>query len=133
MPNISLIEKKLDLIVGYLSELFPIISLDNATIKNNKEKLRAVERLLQIIVDTAVDINTHIIAEENFESPDTYRGTFIVLGDKNVLPKEFSNKISDSVGLRNAVMHQYEKVDVDRMLNDIRNNIDDYKEYVRMK
>ena len=55
----------------------------------------------------------------------------MILGQKNVLPLPFAEKISDSVGLRNRIVHRYEKMDIDRMLNDIKQNIGDYTEYIR--
>ena len=48
-----------------------------------------------------------------------------------IMPSAFAEKISESVGLRNGIVHQYEKIETDRMLNDIRNNIGDYVEYVK--
>ncbi|KKU77056.1 MAG: hypothetical protein UY03_C0021G0014 [Parcubacteria group bacterium GW2011_GWA2_47_64] len=131
MVDKETVSKKLTRISEYLDELMPFLAYDNHTLKTNKEKLRNVERIFQLIVDEACDINSHIIAEKNFELPDDYRGSFTILGQRLVLPLQFAEKIGVSVGLRNGIVHRYEKMDVDRMLNDIRQNIGDYTEYVR--
>lgn len=125
------VKDKLTMIGEYITELEPFLKYSNKEISVDKSKLRSVERLLQLIVDEAVDVNSHLIAELNLESPREYRGTFIVLGKCAILPEAFANKISESVGLRNGIVHQYEKIETDRMLDDIRNNIGDYVEYIK--
>jgi len=99
-------------------------------LKKDDRARSALERYFQLVVDAAVGINEHIISEENLEVPDDYFGTFIVLGRASVLPTEFSEKIAPSVGLRNQIIHQYEKIDVYLMLQNIRKNISQYDEYM---
>lgn len=125
------IKDKLIMISEYITEMGPFLACSNEEIVDDKSKLRSVERLLQLIVDEAIDINSHFIAELNLESPREYRGTFITIGKNGILPVEFAQKISESVGLRNGIVHQYEKIETGRMLNDIRDNISDYVEYVK--
>jgi len=124
------VKDKLTMISEYITELEPFLKFSNKELTDDKSKLRNVERLLQLIVDEAVDVNSHLIAELNLESPREYRGTFIILGQQAILPPDFALKISESVGLRNGIVHQYEKIDTGRMLDDIRNNIGDYVKYV---
>lgn len=131
MANRELIEKKLSLIAEYIGELLATVKFKNDEIKSDKPKLRAVERLLQMIVDTAIDINSHIISENKLADSDDYQGTFSILGDNKILPETFAKKIAQSVGLRNAVVHQYEKIDIDRMIDTVRNEIVDYREYIK--
>ena len=125
------ITNKLDGMRSYLSELQPLLVHDNEAIKNDLTFLRSIERLLQLIVDAAIDINTSIIASMELEGPDDYAGTFVIASRSGAFPVDFAEKISKSVGLRNAVVHKYEKVTVDRMLNDIKQNIGDYIEYIK--
>ncbi len=118
-------------IQGYFNELDPILKNETREIIENNLKLRTVERLFQLIVDTAIDINTHIIAESDFNVPDDYQGTFIVLAENKILPMDFALKISPSVGLRNLVIHKYGRVDTKKMVDDIKNEINQYLEYLK--
>ena len=45
---------------------------------------------------------------------------------------EFALKIAPSVGLRNLIVHKYGKVDLKRMVDDIKANIGDYTEYLKL-
>ena len=122
-----LIESKLVAIKKYLGILEPILP----RVKVDSLEMYAVERLFQLIVDTAIDINTHIITRSNLETPDDYQGTFSILTDNKIIPREFADKISKSVGLRNLLVHGYEKVDKSKSLNDITNGINQYAEYMK--
>ena len=131
MIDKELIKNKMADVQGYFKELHPILKEESRDIIENNLKLHTVERLFQLIVDTAIDINTHIIAESGFNIPDDYQSTFIVLGENKVLPMNFAVKIAPSVGLRNLIIHRYGRVDFKRMIDDIENEISDYLEYLK--
>ena len=131
MIDKDLIFSKLNNISGYYEEINLIFKEDARKIIDNNLKLHTVERLFQLIVDAAIDINTHIITESDFRVPDDYQSTFSSLGENNVLPMDFALKIAPSVGLRNLIIHKYGKVDIKRMVDDIKHEIKDYLEYLK--
>lgn len=104
--------------------------METVEILRDVKTLRFLERNFQLIVDTVLDINSHIIAEENLGIPDSYENTLIILGEKNVLPYDFAAKISKAVGLRNLVVHKYEKVDNKNMIDDLKSGISQFEEYI---
>jgi len=118
-------------IQGYFKELEPILREETDNIIKDTLKIRTVERLFQLIVDTSIDINTHIIIEMDFSVPNDYQSTFITLGENKILPMDFALKIAPSVGLRNLIVHKYDKVNIKRMIDDIKNEISDYLEYLK--
>lgn len=117
---------------NYLQELEPILSYKSGDIISDNLKLRTVERLFQLIVDTTVDVNTHIINESGLDVPNDYQSTFIILAKNKILPVEFAEQIAPSVGLRNLVVHKYGRVDVKKMVDDIKSEISDYLEYLKL-
>lgn len=40
-------------------------------------------------------------------------------------------KIAPSVGLRNLIVHKYGRVDIKKMIDDIKNEISEYLEYMK--
>ncbi len=131
MIDKQLIENKAVAISRYIEEIEPLLKFSNEEIKNDGTRLHASERLIQLIVDAAIDINTHIIAEKKLEVPDDYHGTFEELFRGKILTHELAKKIAPSVGLRNRIIHQYEKVDLDLMLSSAKKGITDYVEYLK--
>ena len=131
MIDKDLVKNKMADMQGYLQELHPILERASREIIEDNLKLHTVERLFQVIVDTAIDINIHIIMESDFTVPDDYQSTFITLGEHKILSMDFAVKIAPSVGLRNLVVHKYGRVDIKRMVEDIRNEIGDYIDYLK--
>ncbi|MEI7425333.1 MAG: HepT-like ribonuclease domain-containing protein [Candidatus Moraniibacteriota bacterium] len=130
MLNNDLIRSKMGSIVNYLGEIESIKDLDVFDILRDVKNLRFFERNFQLIVDTMLDINSHIIVEENFGIPDTYSNTFIILGEKGVIPVDFSYKIAEAVKLRNMVVHKYDKVDNKKMIQDLKDGLSQFEEYL---
>ncbi|MBI4599755.1 DUF86 domain-containing protein [Candidatus Uhrbacteria bacterium] len=131
MINRDVIESKLSDIQRYFGELEPVLKFSRTEILDDPLKIHTVERLFQLIVDTALDINTHIIIESSFGVPDDYQNTFVVLGEQGILPMSFVNRIAPSVGLRNMIIHRYGHVDLKRMVDDIQGEMGDYREYTK--
>ena len=131
MINKDLVINKMADTQKYLEELMPILRHDSREIIDDNLKLRSVERLFQLIVDTTIDINMYIITESDISVPDDYQSTFMVMGEHNILPMDFAQAIAPSVGLRNLIVHKYGKVDIGRMIDDVKNNIGQYKDYLR--
>ena len=75
-------------------------------------------------------INTHIIKSGNFGTVDDLQSTFVMLGDFEVLEKDFAKRIAPIVGVRNMLVHRYEKLDTDIFLKNLVNNFSDFKAYL---
>ncbi|HEY4478918.1 MAG TPA: HepT-like ribonuclease domain-containing protein [Candidatus Paceibacterota bacterium] len=120
----------MDTLRAYYEELKPWISFPSGEILANNEKIRAIERLFQLLVDEAVDINTLIIADSTQESPENYRSTFYGLSELGLLDHTFADTISFSAKLRNQIVHDYDKVQRSVMIEDIKKFILLYEKYI---
>lgn len=129
MPNKQLIQNKINKIEGYVKELEPILKLEISEIMRDYTKLRTLERDFQLIVDTVIDINTHLISTENLRAPEDATETFQILGEAKILPLEFVEKFFPVAGMRNIVVHDYEKMDIEKMIDDIKKDIGQFGEY----
>lgn len=130
MLNKDLIKTKIRSIQEYLLEIEPILSLPKDQIISNIEKLRTLERNFQLIVDTILDINIHFIRELELGSPDDLKSTFIILAEGKIIPLDFAEKISPVVGLRNLLVHGYEKTDRKLFVDSFQKNRQDFDKYM---
>jgi uncharacterized protein YutE (UPF0331/DUF86 family) len=130
MINKDTIKAKLNILRENLANIKDILKLPDDKLQTEKISLSAMERYFQLMVDATVGTNEHIISEENLQVPNDYFGTFSILGKADILPYDFSQKIAPSVGLRNQLVHQYEKIDSLKVIQDIRANIHQYDEYL---
>ncbi len=132
MPNGDVIKSKLAAMSIYLDKLMPYLErYRKGEIALDHPDVFIIERLFQLIVDAAIDINTHIITRGNLEPADDYEGTFRTLGKNKVISFSLGDEIAGSVGLRNRMVHGYEKVQVKKMLDDISSGIGQYVEYMK--
>jgi len=131
MIDRALVHAKLTDLKDSYQKLEQLLQAPSREIIEDYLKLHTTERLFQLIVDIAIDTNTHLIAELGFSVPDDYQNTFLTLAEHHVLPMDFALALAPSVGLRNLIVHKYGKVDLKRMIDDIRNGIGQYRQYMR--
>lgn len=132
MLDKELIKTKIRNIEEYIEEVKHIILLDTKEIIFNIEKIKTLERNFQLIVDAMIDVNMHFIAEMELESPDSFQNTFMILGKKDiVIPYDFAIKIAPVVGLRNKIVHQYEKVDKSFFVEQFKKEHKDFIDYIK--
>lgn len=131
MIDKDFVKSKIFLIKSYYEELEYILSFSDTEIKKDFVKLRAIERIIQLIVDEVIDINNHFIRYGSFKIPESFQSSFLVLAENNILPESFAKKIAPVVGLRNRLVHRYEKIDLDLLLSLVRKNKEDFIEYVK--
>lgn len=126
------ITDKITIADEYLTKAREIFdTMTDEKITGSELHLHTLERYLQLIVDAVLDINNHLIKELDLELAKDLKGTFQILADNNILQKEFVQKISGVVGLRNQIVHQYEKIDSQKFISDFRKHNDDFDEYFR--
>lgn len=124
----DLIYRKLRNVSKYLDELEKIAKIPYKIFE--KESFHyAAEKLIELMVEMAIDINLHIIKEKFLLPPTDYKESFTQLGKEKILPIEFARKIAGSAGLRNLLVHHYEEIDIDKLYRDLKNGIKDYQQY----
>lgn len=128
MLNKELINRKLANISKYLDELQGL-SLKSYEIFTEEGYHYAAEKVIELMVTMAIDINLHIIKESGLMPPQRYKDSFLALGKKTILPRGFANKIAGSAGLRNLLIHHYEEVDLQKLYKDLSRGIKDYEKY----
>ena len=124
------VDKKIDLIIGYLKESQELFRFSDDDIVRDFNKLHSAERLLQLIVDTIIDINEHFIKELELPAAEDYQSTFKILADNKILSADFAQKIAPAVGLRNRIVHRYEEVNKAFFLKSFRENVGDFQIYL---
>lgn len=114
----------------HLLEKFKKLTFDE--IAQNQVTHHTVERIIEIIVGAAIDINQHlIVALGKGELPFDFTKSFLIVSDLGIYPKDFGEQISKSVGLRNILVHEYEELDEKKFYASIKDCYRDYTKYCR--
>lgn len=133
MPNLdkNLIKEKIKRILKYIDELKPILEISYKEYRKNYTNYRTAERNIQLIVDTAVDINDNFILAKNANPPTDYYESFVRMGELGILSLDLSKKLASSTGLRNKLVHEYEKIDDHLLYLEAKKNLNNYMKYVK--
>lgn len=83
-----------------------------------------VEHAMLLAIQAAIDIATGIAVMMTPKRPDTYRETFLLLGNCAVIPKDLSRQLSHLAGFRNLLVHEYASLDRERSYRVLQ---DDYR------
>ncbi len=59
----------------------------------------------------------HIIAERKLRRPNTYRETFEILAENNIISNNLASQLSDLAGFRNVIVHIYWEIDLEEVYN----------------
>ena len=90
---------------------------------------RIIERTLQMMIETCVDIAGHIIADKGFRIPKSYADTFKVFSEEKILDSKLSAALGKMAKFRNIVVHHYDKVDAEIVVGIMKNNLTDFINY----
>ena len=125
--------KKLKQLASYYQELEQIAT--GQTFDNYRKQIvtkRAVERDIQLIVECATDINNMILKQLSKGPAKDYFNSFIDLADNQVIEMDFALKLAPSTGLRNILVHEYEKIDDQIVFKSITNVLTFYRQYLQV-
>lgn len=132
MVNKKLIQEKVRMIQADLLHLKDFEDLTFDEVAKDYGTHKIVERIIEVIVNEAIDINQHLIVElGKGKLPFDYKESFLLLADLGVLPKKFTKQIADSVGLRNILVHMYRKLDEKIFYISIKKCLSQYTRYCR--
>lgn len=107
----ALIEKKLSLMVERITRLEKYAKGGFDKYRDQYERRKTTEKLLQELIETAIDVNTHILVESGEAPPDDYFSSFTRLEKAEWLSADLAKKLAPSAGLRNRLVHQYAEID----------------------
>ena len=132
MVNKEMVKRKISLIQDEMVNLEKLAEFSFQEITKDFLKQAALERILERIIGRAIDINQHLIVElttKEISPPKDYKETFLKLAEIKVYPEEFAKKISKSVGTRNILAHEYNKINYNEIYSSVSDCLKDYHQY----
>jgi uncharacterized protein YutE (UPF0331/DUF86 family) len=107
----EVIRRKLAVITENLKALESIKGMPAKEYIDNVYRRKATERLLQELIEAAIDINIHVIVQSGGAAPDDYYESFIMVAEFKIVSSELAEKLAPSAGLRNRLVHDYDYLD----------------------
>lgn len=129
--EVEIIRRKLARIAENLKALEPIQEMNLDEYVKDLYKRKATEKLLQELIEAAIDINIHMIVQTGNPGPDDYFESFIKVGELKIVASNLAEKLAPSAGLRNRFVHEYERVDHSIVLKAVRMAEELYPKYIK--
>lgn len=127
----EVIEGKFDVIDRNLRFLGEIKRLSLEHFLESYRDVQAAKYSLLEIVEACIDIANYIISVKGFRRAEEYSEMFKVLKEEGVIGKGLATKLEDMARFRNLLVHRYGEVDNRRVLEIIKYNLKDIREFER--
>lgn len=128
--QIDLVRRKLALIARNLQDLAVVDGMPLDLYRSDRFRQKGTERLLQETVDAAVDANLHLLRASGAPAPQDYFQSFVALGTHGIVPRPLADRLAPAAGLRNRLVHEYDRIDDAIVLNAVRLARQEFASYV---
>jgi len=111
----------------YLEELYTIRINSLEEYKNSIEKKRACERLIQILIETIIDISYLLYKQKNLGIPEDDDSVIEALYKKKIIDKKIRDLILKLKAFRNILVHKYGTIDDELVFENLSENTGDFE------
>lgn len=129
-PDFAVVERRLRALDDALSDLRRLSHIDATELRADPIARAAAERLLQVSVDLAVDVNAHLAASILGRAPATGRESFLAIAEAGAIPRELAERLAPAAGLRNVLVHRDVDIDVELVVRAVADMLDLLPRYV---
>lgn len=130
-PDRAIVDSRLESLREALAALEDLRDVTLEEYRADAVRRSAIERLLCRLVETAAGINAHLASRLLGEAPADYHDSFVKAAQIGALEASFGGEIARSAGLRNRIVHEYEKVDHAVVHAAIPIALEQYRRYLR--
>ncbi len=119
--------RKFDLIEDSLKKLLEI-KRENPTLdtyRNSWKDRDSAERNIQKIVEAIIDLGKILITEKKLKEPSSNREVFQIFKEKGFFPSEFMPLVDKMIGMRNIIVHSYNRIDDSIVYRVLKKNLPD--------
>lgn len=128
MTDPELIAKKLAAIETAVQQLRRIARLDD--LAEDIREQRFVEHTLQIAIQAALDVASHIVSDRRLGEPASNREMFDLLLGDGWIDDDLRQALSAMAGFRNILVRGYAEVDIEIVRDVVEHRLDDLLQYV---
>ncbi|MBA3622296.1 MAG: DUF86 domain-containing protein [Euzebyales bacterium] len=127
----EVVQRRLRMLSDLLDRLESLGQTSAARLESDWQHAAVVERLLTRIVELAIKINTHVVTSTGALPPQDYRQSFLDAATAHLIEQQLAERLAPSAGLRNAIVHDYAWVNLDKVAEGAARALVDYREYVQ--
>lgn len=120
------IEKLFSELDEYLLSLNELKTLPLSDYVKEKRNIYSGRYLLQISIETCINIGNHLISTGKLGLPKEYADTFRILAKSEIISNELVDKLILMTRFRNRIVHLYWNIDDEFIKKIIETNLEDF-------
>ncbi|MEO5823756.1 MAG: DUF86 domain-containing protein [Vicinamibacteraceae bacterium] len=128
MTDPALVTKKIAAIETALADLRRLAQPDR--VSSDLLQRRFVEHTLQIAIQAALDVASHIVSDNRLGEPKTNREVFALLAHGGWIDAVLRDSLSRMAGFRNILVHGYDDVDLEVVRDVLAHRLGDLDAFV---
>ncbi|MCD6344549.1 MAG: DUF86 domain-containing protein [Anaerolineae bacterium] len=97
--------------------------------EENYMKQDAIAANMQRACEQCIDLANHTIRKKKLGLPKESRESFRLLTRNGIIPRDLAANLENMVGFRNTLVHQYQDLDIQLMVDVIENHLDDLVDF----
>lgn len=130
MSNKKIIYQYIEKFREYLSKLKTLQKYSFEEFDKNIEVNWSINRGLQLIIECSIDLGEEIISGLGLAKPNTYKETFIILTQRNIISNNLAKKMQRLVNFRNRLVHDYLYLDQEEIYKTFQEDLKFFEEYL---
>jgi uncharacterized protein YutE (UPF0331/DUF86 family) len=108
-----------------LANLRRVGAIDAPRLRGDPVLRAAVERWLQLAVETCIDIAFHVVADRGLPAPASARAAFERLSEEGLLASDLAARLAAAASMRNVLVHGYVDLDLELVARTLRDDLPD--------
>lgn len=106
-PDRRRVDERIERIEAACKALEAVGDLDPEQYLASEDLQAATERRLMVAVQAAIDVGSHLVATQGWNTPAAYADVFVELERHGVVAADLSGRMQMATGLRNILVHDY--------------------------
>jgi uncharacterized protein YutE (UPF0331/DUF86 family) len=123
--------RRLRLLRDTLDELGQLQDVTAQRLQSEPLTRAATERLIQVAVDLAIDVNTHIAVSLLGRSPDAGYQSFELAAEAGAIGADLARQLAPAAGLRNRLVHRYAEIRLELVAAAVGDVLSGFGDYVK--
>lgn len=126
----AFVNQKLNSALMYLAQLEKV-KFDKESLKDNIDTQAKVFFLYQNVIERCLGLAMYIVRFKKLGVPKNASETFLLLSQDNIIDSDSSKRLSGAYGFRNILIHEYDNIDYEDIVEEHNHNIENLKSYLK--
>lgn len=131
MIDKEVIKEKFQELNRYLEKLEDFKNISWEEFSSSLGKQWMVCHGLQLSIQVLIDVGNHILAAVGENQIEDYVDIIDKLGERNIIPSEFARQIRGMAGLRNILVHEYARIDLNKIYEILQTRLGDFRDFIK--